>query len=131
VSEPRMTRLTKTLDAKALELMQQPATGNEKSSAQIIDEMRAEITALREQVCTYERITDKLAETNVALTLENTTLREQVQTLREFAHIAHQLSMYAAASRRQNTPEYLEGMMEECKAVQDAYMKIVTPEANP
>jgi hypothetical protein len=59
------------------------------------------ITALREQVATYERITDKLAESNVALNLENTQLREAVKVLgaelkawRDAPHTDHVLSSY-------------------------------------
>jgi hypothetical protein len=62
---------------------------------------------------------------------EIAVLREQVQTLREFAHLANQLSLYAAVSRLKNTPQYLKGLLKECKSVRDAYLKLTTPEANP
>jgi hypothetical protein len=43
--------------------------------------------------------------------------------LRRAAWLGYELSRYAAASKLRNTPEYLEGMKEECAAVQEAYLK--------
>ena len=56
-----------------------------------------------------------------AVRTENTALREAVRVLAVAASLGNDLSMYAASSRVDNTPEFVEGLMEECEAVQGSF----------
>ena len=48
-------------------------------------------------------------------------LKAEIAELKRFARLSHDLSLYAAASRDRNTPEFLSGLFDECSAVQSSF----------
>lgn len=68
----------------------------------------------------YARISELESQLK-AMTAERDAQAEAVRVWRKAAEAGYNLSLYAAASREDNTPEYVAGIMEECQATQDAY----------
>jgi hypothetical protein len=55
---------------------------------------------------------------------EISVLYRAIVVLAASARLGNELSEYAAASELENTPEFLEGLIEQCQGVQDAYRRV-------